>query len=79
MKKAWRVEIVWRDSMLDNGGWLTIKRHLRPRWGQLIRSVGFVLQDNKKGISLASSVHNNKAAGVIHIPAGCIVRRRRLR
>jgi hypothetical protein len=74
-----RMEIVWRDSMLDNGGWLTVKHHLRARWGDSIHSVGFVLRDDEQGISLASSVHGAKAAGVVHIPAGVILKRRRLR
>ena len=77
--KAWRVEVIWRDSVLDNGGWMPVRRHLRPRWGELIHSVGFVLRDDKEGVSLASSVHGDRAAGVVHIPAGMVVKRRRLR
>ena len=78
-RKAWRMEVVWRDSTLDNGGWLTVKRHLRSRWGAAIHSVGFVLRDDEQGITLASSVHGDRATGVVHIPAGCVRKRRRVR
>lgn len=79
MKKAWRMEIRWRDSKLDNGGWLPIKAHLRGRNGVPCYSVGFVLADDKTGVVLASSVHSDKAAGVVHIPASLVTHRRRLR
>jgi hypothetical protein len=79
MRKAWRMEVRWRDSKLDNGGWLPVKEHMRGRRGVPCYSVGFVLADDKIGVSLASSVHADKAAGVVHIPAGMIVKRRRLR
>jgi hypothetical protein len=79
MKRAWRMEGTWRDSTLDNGGWSSVKHHLSARWGDPIRSVGFVLRDDKEGISLASSVHGAEASGVVHIPSGMIVSRRRLR
>jgi hypothetical protein len=65
--------------MLANGGWESVKDHLSDRWGDDIQSVGVVLRDDKQGITLASSVHGDKAAGVVHIPAGCILKRRRLR
>lgn len=77
--RHWRMEIVWRDSTLDNGGWFSVKQHLRARWGDPIHSVGIVLCDDKEGITLAASVHGNRAAGVVHIPAGMIVKRKRLR
>jgi hypothetical protein len=77
--RHWRMEIVWRDSTLDNEGWFSVKQHLRARWGDSIHSVGFVLLDDKEGITLASSVHGNRAAGVVHIPAGMILKRKRLR
>lgn len=79
MKKAWRLEVTWRDSTLNNGGWHDITDHLKGRWGDLIHSVGFVLRDDKKGLTLASSVHGKRAAGVVNIPAGMIVKRRRIK
>jgi hypothetical protein len=78
-KKAWRVDVTWRDSTLNSDGWLDIADHLKGRWGDLIHSVGFVLCDNKKGLTLASSVHGKRAAGVVNIPRGMIVKRRRMR
>jgi hypothetical protein len=74
-----RTEIVWRDSTLDNGGWSPVKQHLRARWGEEIHSVGIVLLDDKEGITLAASVHGDEAAGVVHIPSGMILKRKRLR
>ena len=77
-KKTWRLEVTWRDSMLDNEGWRSVKSHLRSRWGDSIHSVGFILRHDKEGITLASSCHGRRASGVVHIPAGMILKRRRL-
>lgn len=77
--KAWRVEVEWRDSQLDNGGWRTVEDHLSDRRGVHCVSVGFVLADDKTGVSLASSVYGDKASGVVHIPRGMVVKSRRLR
>ena len=74
-----RLEVTWRDSAFATVGWFSVKSHLRVRWGAPIHSVGFVLRDDKEGITLASSVHGDKAAGVVHIPRGMIVKRKRLR
>jgi hypothetical protein len=79
MRKAWRMEVRWRDSVLANGGWEPVARHLRGRAGDPCYSVGFVLADDKTGVTLASSIHGSNAAGVVHIPAGMIVKRKRLR
>jgi hypothetical protein len=79
MKRAWRMEVRWRDAKMDNGGWEPIRDHMRGRRGEPCCSVGLLLADDKTGITLASSVHGDKAAGVVHIPAGMIVSRRRLR
>jgi hypothetical protein len=78
MRKAWRMEVRWRDAKMDNGGWEPIKAHMRSR-PKPCSSVGFVLADGKGWVTLASSVHGNEAGGVIHIPAGMIVSRKRLR
>ena len=79
LKRRWRLEVEWRDSKLDNGGWATVKAHLRDRKGVPCVSVGFVLADDKRGIVLASSVYGKNASGVVHIPSGMVVKRRRLR
>ena len=42
-------------------------------------SVGFVLADDKRGVVLGASVHNDEAAGITMIPKGQIVSRKRLR
>jgi len=79
MKKAWRMEVKWRDSKLDNGGWQKVKEHLRDRKAIPCYSVGFVLADDKQGVVLASSVYADRASGVVHIPAGMVVSRKRLK
>ena len=79
MVKAWRLEVTWRDSTLHNGGWEDISVHLRGRWGDPCHTVGYVLRDDKKGLTLASSVHGKRAAGVVNIPAGMVVKRRRIK
>lgn len=73
------LEVIWRDTKLDNGGWETIEDHLRGRHALPSYSVGFVLTDDEEGISLASSIYGDNAAGVVHIPASQVVKRRRLR
>jgi hypothetical protein len=81
-RKLWRIEVVWVDSQLHRGGWQPISGHRRVLDKSMVcHSVGFILRDDKKGITLASSVsdRNSTAYGVISIPARQIVKRRRLR
>lgn len=79
--KTWRLEVEWLDSYVELLGWTPIKRMVRNRRRLETRcvSVGFVLADDKRGVMLASSVHGCNATGVVVIPAGQIVKRRRLR
>jgi hypothetical protein len=80
-KKLWRMEIEWADSTVLSEGWRRVSdiTGRRERRG-VIRclSVGFVLADDDLGITLAGSIHSGEAAGVVHIPAGAILKRRRL-
>jgi hypothetical protein len=79
--KARRLEVEWLDSYIELSGWTPIKRMVKNRRHLETRcvSVGFVLADDKRGVMLAGSVDAGNAAGVIVIPAGQIVKRRRLR
>jgi hypothetical protein len=82
-KRYWRMEVEWVDSHVSDGGWhpcswyVKQKKHRRP----VMVSAGFVLADDKTGVILANSVDPtyNAACGVIHIPAGAVLSRRRLR
>lgn len=81
MSKPWVMRVTWLDSTILHEGWRPVKdiTDRRARRGATrCVSVGFVLADDDEGISLAGSVHGNEAAGVVHIPAGAVVRRRRL-
>ena len=77
---ARRLEVVWRDSItLANSDWFLVSEVGRRRKRDRCTSVGIVLADDKRGVVLASSVHNSQACGVISIPRRAIVSRRRLR
>jgi hypothetical protein len=80
LRKAGRLEVEWLDSYIELSSWTPIKRMVRNRRHMESRcvSVGFVLADDKRGVMLAGSVHGANATSVIVIPAGQIVKRRRL-
>jgi len=79
--KAWRVEVEWLDSYVELSSWTPIKRLVKNRRKLETRcvSVGFVLADDKRGVMLAGSVNGGNATSVVVIPAGQIVKRRRIR
>jgi hypothetical protein len=77
--KRTRIEVEWRDSQISRDGWMSEKTVLKARRNDRCRSVGYVLADDKHGIVLAGSLSDRSAACVISIPAGAIVRRRKLR
>jgi hypothetical protein len=81
LRKAWRLEVEWLDSYVELSSWTPIKRMVKNRRHLKTHctSVGFVLADDKRGVMLAGSVHGANATSVIVIPAGQIVKRRRLR
>ena len=74
-----RMEVRWHDAVMDNGTWEPLREARKGRFGTMCHSIGFVLVDDKVGVTLASTVNGHSAAGVVHIPAGMIVSRRRLR
>jgi hypothetical protein len=79
-KKTWRVEVWWDDCTLLAPGWTPLARIAEVRRKAVkCRSVGFVVRDDKHGITLAQNVHANDVAGVVHIPRGQIrkIKRRR--
>jgi hypothetical protein len=81
-KRYWRMEVEWVDSHVSDGGWHTCKWFVRQKERRPVMvSVGFVLADDKKGVSLANSIDPmyNSACGVIHIPVEAILKRRRLK
>lgn len=82
-KRYWRMEVEWVDSHVSDGGWHPCKWYVRNKKNRrpVMVSVGFVLADDKAGIVLANSVdpRYNAACGVIMIPAGAVLTRRRLR
>ena len=78
-KGLWRLEVEWADSVTENGRWQAVSAVLENREITRCHSVGFVLADDKRGLVLASTVGRGEATGVVHIPAGAIIRRRRLR
>jgi hypothetical protein len=80
MKRAWRLEVTWRDSItLASGEWFPIQEVPGRRKRDRCFSVGFVLADDKRGIVLANSIHGSETCGVISIPRRAIIKRKRLR
>lgn len=80
MKRAWRVEIVWEDSRLLLEGWTPVATVLKTIHAQkLVHTVGFVLRDDKQGVTLASGVDGDRVFGATHVPASQIRKRKRLR
>ena len=78
MKKV--VEVEWQDSQVSLGGWGSIRGHLKRRFRRTVcYSIGYVLADDKRGITIAGSVNGVNATGVVTIPRRQIVKRRRLR
>ena len=78
LRKAWRLEVVWEDTTIFDGGWHTRDETLAARKIVRCTSVGIVLADDARGIVLASGVHGHQVAGATVIPRGAIVSVRRL-
>ena len=80
-KKLRRVEVEWEDStVLTSRPWWKVAEALSVRNEAVrIRTVGFVLADDARGLVVAASFHCGEAAGVHVIPRGQVVRVRRLR
>lgn len=80
MKRAWRMEVVWEDSRLLLEGWTLVADVLKQIHARkLVHTVGFVLRDDKQGVTLAAGVDGGRVSGATHIPASQIRKRRRLR
>jgi hypothetical protein len=79
LRAAWRMEVVWEDTTIFDGGWHTLADTLADRDVVRCTSVGIVIADDKQGIVLASGVHRHQVAGATVIPRGAIVKQRRLR
>lgn len=78
-KHHWRLEVLWEDSTVWHRGWEPIEDVLKERDKVHCLSVGFVLADDKEGIVLGASVHNNEVAGVTMIPRRQVIQKKRLR
>lgn len=78
------VEVWWSDSAIRLAGWEDVVslRKFHPHYQNI--SVGFVIADGKKGITLVGSIDGHdrrapRATNAITIPAHAIIKRRRLR
>lgn len=79
-KRLWRVEVVWLDSHgPSEAGWVSLRRARSCHRNLKVHSVGYVLRDDKLGITLAGTVSGWNVMGVIHIPRKAIVKRWRVR
>jgi hypothetical protein len=74
------IEVIWSDCQLFVGGWEAHAEVMSRRGGVLQRTIGYVLADDKKGIVLTGSLsQGGNVFGTVNIPAGQIVKRRRIR
>jgi hypothetical protein len=79
-KKLPLVEVIWADCLLFTGGWEAHSDVMRQVRDINQRSVGYILQDNKKRIVLAASLsQGGNVFGAHVIPAAQIISRRNLK
>jgi len=76
-----RLEVTWYDAAHLTGAWDDLETVLSKEGRSLIRvrSVGYVIADDKRVLILAGSVHGKRVGAVTLIPHSSIVKRRRLR
>lgn len=72
-------EVEWVDSWLSGKGWEPVSSARVMGDKIKCRSAGYVLNDTKRGVVLASSLSYNNAAGTVFIPRRAITKRKRLR
>lgn len=79
-KKVHRLEVEWEDSTNFLRGWDSIDTIIADaKNAVIVTSAGLVIDDNKRVLVLAVSVHGSEATGVMVIPKSAIRKRRRLR
>jgi hypothetical protein len=76
-----RLEVTWYDAASLTGAWDDLEAVLSKEGRSLVRvrSMGYVLADDKRVLILAGSVHGKRVGGVTLIPRKSIVKRKRLR
>lgn len=81
MKKRRLLHVTWNDSCsIDGGGTWKGSERVASMTPSRIDSVGWVLSETAKSVTLVSSVcESDNVSGEICIPKGCIVRKRILR
>lgn len=67
-----RVQVDWEDSVLHDGGWMTIEAATAPHDIMLCTSVGYVLRNDKTVVVLGASLHLSNVAGVTLIPKSAV-------
>jgi hypothetical protein len=79
------VEVTWRDSYsVKESAWTSMEEadesHLASKKSALCTSIGAVVKRDKIGLTLAMSMTaGGQVGGLWHIPAGMVVKVRRLR
>jgi hypothetical protein len=72
------LKIDWVDSLSDESGWTSLENYdYDDLYLNLIhQSVGYLIRESNKAITVAHSIRGNKTfmLGVITIPKGCIKR-----
>jgi hypothetical protein len=79
--KARRLEVTWYDAASLTSAWDDLDAVLSKEGRSLvrIRSVGYVLADDKRVLILAGSVHGKRVGSVTIIPRKSVLKRKRLR
>ena len=75
------LEVIWSDcQLLGINGWESHANVMAQRSRVMQRTVGYVLADDKAGVTLTGSLSQmGNVYGTVNIPAGQIVKRKRLR
>lgn len=79
MKAQTLVEVVWEDSC-SNGRWQD--RAVVPEWHNdpaICTTVGYILHDDKKGMTVCQSQSKDQVDGLFKIPKNAIRKVRRLK
>jgi hypothetical protein len=76
-----RLEVTWDDAGHLTNAWDDLDAVLSKEGRSLVRvrSVGYVIADDKRVLILAGSVHGKRVGAVTIIPRKSIVKRKRLR
>lgn len=70
------IEVLWVDSSMEGGRVWHRVEDIRASKLVEVRSVGFLIHEDKRSLTIAAHVGGPDAAGAMKIPKGAVTRRR---